>query len=254
MPEITHLSFSSVNTFLLCGESWRRRYVVNEQAPISDNLVLGSAFHDAVESYLRGAPDLEDAFEQSWSQQLERGQTIAWESGDAGATHNIGLRMVRAKSVKPMLDQVRQNFDPEHGLIERRVKLHVPGVPVPIIGYIDCIGRDGVPCDFKTAARMWPDGKAEEDLQSLVYLAALNQEGILVPDFMFRFFVFTKGQNPTAKMFETKRKPAEVFMLFKIIRQTWEAIDAQSYPMRTDSWKCSPKYCEYWPTCRAKYV
>lgn len=251
---LDHLSYSSISSYLLCGESWRRRYVVNEPAPVSDNLILGSAFHGAVESYLKGAPDLEAAFQQGWNQQIERGQNIAWESGVPEPTHDTGLRMVRAKPVKKLLDDIRANFDPERGIIERRVELHVPGVPVPIIGYIDIVTKDGIPGDFKTAARMWADGKAEEELQPLFYLAALNQEGISVPDWTFRHYVFTKTKFPEGKVFEVKRKPTEVFGLFEVIRRAWQAMDARVYLMQTDSWKCSPKWCDFWPTCRAKYV
>ncbi len=254
MPSLDHLSYSSISSYLLCGEAWRRRYVVNEPAPVSDNLVLGSAFHGAVESYLKGAPDLEAAYEQAWNQQLERGQNICWETGTPGPTHDTGLRMVKAKPVHKMLDDIKANFDPEHGSIERRVELHVPGVPIPIIGYIDVITKDGVPGDFKTAARMWTDGKASEELQPLFYLAALNQEGVLVPDWAFRHYVVSKGEHPNAKVFEVKRKPTEVFGLFEIIRRAWQAIEAKAYLMQTDTWKCSPKWCEYWDKCRAQYV
>jgi len=254
MPDLDHLSYSSISSYLLCGESWRRRYVAKEPAPTSDALVLGSAFHNAVEAYIKGAPDLQVAFEQAWSRQLERDQNIAWETGTPEPTRADGLRMVTAKPVREMLDQTRANFDPEHGLTERRVELRVPGVPIPIIGYIDIITKDGVPGDFKTASRMWEAGKAAEELQPLFYLAALNQEGIQVPGWMFRHYVVSKGKFPSAKVFEVQRKPAEVFGLFEIIQRAWAGIERGVYLMQTDGWKCSPKYCEYWPGCRAKYV
>lgn len=254
MANLDHLSYSSINSYLMCGEAWRRRYVLNEPAPVSDALVLGSAFHGAVEACLKGAPDLEAAYSQSWNQQLERDQNVAWETGAPGPTYDTGLRMLRAKPVKELLSQIRDNFDAEHGLIERRVELHVPGVPIPIIGYIDVVTKDGIPGDFKTTSRMWAEGKAEDEMQPLFYLAALNQEGILVPNWTFRHYVFTKAQHPTAKVFEVQRKPSEVFGLFEVIRRAWEAIDKGAYLMQTGTWKCSPKYCEYWNTCRAKYA
>jgi len=252
--QLEHLSYSSISSYLLCGEAWRRRYVVKEQAPVSDNLVLGSAFHDAAQSYIKGAPDLEAAFEQGWTKQLERGQEIAWESGVPEPTHDTGLRMAKAKPVRDLLDVIRKNFDPEHGQIERKVELRVPGVPVPIIGYIDVITKDGVPGDLKTAARMWSDEKAGDELQPLFYLAALNQEGVQVPDWAFRHYVVSKGQHPTAKVFEVRRKPSEVFGLFEIIRHAWQAIDAKVYLMQPGTWKCGERYCEFWRGCRAKYL
>lgn len=254
MSSLDHLSYSSISSYLLCGEAWRRRYVVKEQAPVSDNLVLGSAFHDAAQSYIKGAPDLEAAFEQGWSKQLERGQTIAWEDGVPEPTHDTGLRMVKAKPVRELLAEIRANFDPEHGIIERRVELHVPGVPIPIIGYIDVITKDGVPGDFKTASRMWSDEKAGNQMQTLFYLAALNQEGIDDHQWRFVHYVFSKGQHPSAKTFVSQRKPSEVFGLFEIIKRVWDAIEKHVYLMQTDSWKCSSRYCGYWTTCQARYT
>lgn len=253
MTTIEHLSFSSINTYLICGEAWRRRYIAKEPAPISSSLVLGSAFHDAVEGYIKGAPDLEAAYEQSWSTQLERGQDVAWDE-QPDTVKADGLRMVRAAPVRKLLDDIRANFDAERGEIERRVELHVPGVPIPIIGYIDIITRDGVPGDFKTAARMWSDEKAGNQMQTLFYLAALNQEGIDDHQWRFVHYVFSKGQHPSAKTFVSQRKPSEVFGLFEIIKRVWDAIEKHVYLMQTDSWKCSSRYCGYWTTCQARYT
>lgn len=250
---LDHLSYSSISSYLLCGEAWRRRYVVKEPAPVSDNLVLGSAFHGAVERFLKGAPDLEAAYEQSWTQQLERGQDIAWPGGMPEPIYNTGLRMVKAKPVRELLAEIRANFDADPEKIERRVELHVPGVPVPIIGYIDIITRDGVPGDFKTASRMWSDGKAGDELQPLFYLAALNQTGVEVPGWTFRHYVFSKAQYPTAKMFEVQRKPSEIFALFEVIQRAWAGIEAGVYLMQPGTWKCSSRYCEYWPGCQGRF-
>ena len=253
MPDIDHLSYSSITSYLMCGEAWRRHYVAKEPAPVADALVLGSAFHGAVETYLRMGGDLAAAYERAWGIQLERDQNIAWENGTPDQTHAAGLRMANARPVRDMLDMVRANFDPEHGVIERRVELQVPGVPVPIVGYIDGITKDGVPGDFKTAARMWSEDKAEDEIQPLFYLAALNQEGVQVPDWTFRHYVVSKTLKPDAKVFEARHRPMEVFGLFEIIKRAWEGIERGVYLMQTDGWLCSPKYCSYWAGCRAKY-
>jgi hypothetical protein len=156
VSEVTHLSYSSLNLYLLCGHAWKQRYVEKVQTPTSPALVFGSAFHGTAEAYLQGA-DLEPAWEQSWGQQLERNPAVAWGSDTVDSCHADGLRMVRAKPVRDLLEQVRANYEPGEGRIERRVELRVPGVPVPIIGYVDLITRDGVPGDIKTAARMWTE-------------------------------------------------------------------------------------------------
>jgi hypothetical protein len=39
-----------------------------------------------------------------------------------------------------------------------------------------------------------------------------------------------------------------------MIQAAWRGIEAGVYPMNPSTWKCSPKYCEYWPLCRGRYA
>ena len=127
----------------------------------------------------------------------------------------------------------------------------MPGVPVPVVGYVDVITRDGVPGDFKTVARMWAADKAAQEMQPLVYLAALNQAGDNSHNWRFRHYVITKNTRPTAKVFECQRSPVEVLTgLFPTIQQVWQDINAGRFPKVTSGWKCSEKYCEYWAQCQ----
>ena len=254
MPNLDHLSYSSISSYLLCGHAWFLHYVQKVPVPTAPALVIGSAWHDTVEEHLRKGTDLGTAWGTAWRGQLERNPDIAWEVGEnANTMAAVGERMAAAKLVKDMLAGVSDNFDAEHGALERRVELHVPGVPIPVIGYIDIITKDGIAGDFKTAARMWSDAKAEGDLQSLFYLAALNQAGEATPRWAFRHYVVSKTQSPAGKMFEVEHTPGQMFWLFEMIESVWRAIDAEVYPKNYSTWKCGPKYCEYYPLCRGRY-
>jgi len=139
--------------------------------------------------------------------------------------------------------------------IEKYVTLGIPGVPVPIVGYIDVIEKDGVPVDLKTSARAWGRGKAQDELQPLFYLAALNQSlGFsLNPELKFRHYVFTKAKSPKVQIWETQRTIDELFWLFTLIREVWQGIERGVFPPSgVGSWKCSAKWCEYWHLCRGK--
>lgn len=252
MPPIEHLSYSSISTYLLCPESWRRRYILKEKTLTATALVFGSAVHNTIEACIQGGGSLQERWHENWAAQVAQDGEIEWGTDTAGSMAADGERILSTPAVLDMIEQVRRNYDPtrEHS-IERRVELRVPGVPIPIIGYIDIITRDGVPGDFKTASRMWAADKASQEMQPLVYLAALNQAGIHDHDWRFRFFVITKNSRPTAKVFETQRSPTEVLTgLFPTIQQVWADIQAERFPKVTTGWKCSPKYCEYWPTCQ----
>ena len=113
------------------------------------------------------------------------------------------------------------------------------------------VGADGVPCDFKTAARAWTQEQADKELQVLFYLAALNQAGYeLNPDMKFRHYVFTKTKTPQAQVIESSRKVADLFWLFQIVSEVWRGIESETFPPNTSTWKCSPKWCEYYQLCR----
>jgi len=200
--------------------------------------------------------DLPALWEWAWSRQLEREGKIAWDTETPESLRNEGLRILQAKKVQGHLAKIKANFDPSDPrcAIEKRVQLSVPGVPIPIIGYIDNIPCDGVPEDIKTAARMWSQAKADAELQPLFYLAALNQAGIEVPNWEFRFHVFTKGKDPYGKTLSVHHSPVQFFFLFEMIQSVYEAISKGTFPMNCSIWKCSPQYCEYWPLCRGKYT
>jgi hypothetical protein len=91
-------------------------------------------------------------------------------------------------------------------------------------------------------------------MQPVFYLAALNQQGYaLNPERRFKHYVFTKTKKPELQVIETTRTAGEMLWLLDMIRSVWEGIDRGAFPMNPGSWKCSPKYCEYWSICRGLY-
>ena len=157
-----------------------------------------------------------------------------------------------------LVDALRPLSDDAGPIIEKYITLTVPGVPVPIIGYIDMIESDGIPCDFKTSSKSWNQDQANSEMQPTFYLAALNQAGYLpqfvAPDyskvFAFRHYVFVKTKKPRVQIWESTRTVADLFWLFGLIRDVWSGIEAGVFPPNPTGWKCSPKYCEYWGICR----
>jgi len=254
MFEIDHLSYSSLSQYLLCSHAWKLRYIDKVPTPTAPALVFGSAFHKTLEAHLKTGEQLTSLWPQMWLTQLEREQNIDWSNEHAPELDATGERMMMAGDVQELVAEIAANFDGEPTNLERYVELAVPGVPVPIIGYIDIVTRDGVPGDFKTSSRMWTQTQAEAEIQPLFYLAALNQAGISVPDLRFRHYIFTKGRHPAAKAFETTHTASQLVWLFELIKSAWQAIEAGVYPMSgVGSWKCAPRYCEYYTHCRGRY-
>jgi hypothetical protein len=162
----------------MCPRAWKYRYADKVKTPTSPNLVFGSAFHGAVEGYIAaqakaGQADipvlLTDLWAEHWQKQLEdkRNADIAWGDKTADELAALGKRMLknqvtvtgggpeRKMTASQFLAEIAPMMSNDKPIIEKRVEMNVPGVPIPIIGYIDMIASDGVPVDFKTASRAW---------------------------------------------------------------------------------------------------
>jgi len=270
MPDLDHLSYSSISTYQMCPRSWKFRYVDKVPVKTSTALVFGSAFHDAIEDYLRQrtidtlvtdgvvAPEkpLTACWGQAWSTQVERNgaDNIEWGEETPEALSNQGLAMLSDEEVIQTLNGLAPLVDGDHIHIEDYVTLSVPGVPIPVIGYIDIITEDGVPGDFKTSSRRWSSSRGDDEMQPVFYLAALNQAGyVLNPERRFRHYVFVKTKTPQMQVVQSTRTAGELLWLLDMVRSVWEGIAAEVYPMNPGTWKCSPKWCEYWSLCRGRY-
>lgn len=258
MAPVEHLSYSSINLFNMCPRAWRFKYVDGEPTVPGVALAFGSAFHATIEGHIVDKVDdkeprpLVEIWSGQWQRQVEeRGHLVKWDGSTPEEMHNLGVHMFSAKEVeKVVLSMVAGQYG-DGPAVELEVDFRVPGVPVPITGWIDMIEADGVPVDFKTSARAWSASQAQGELQPLFYLAALNQGGYREnPDLKFRYYIFTKTKKPKVQIWEPRYTTGNLFWLFALIQEVWGAIEAEVFPPRPVGWKCSPKYCDFWGMCR----
>jgi hypothetical protein len=245
---VDHLSFSSITTYLSCPRSWKFKYIEDQPKKTSTALAFGSAFHETVEKYVLRTEetDIKALWTTAWGNQAKK---VTLDEGDTfEGMQNEGIRMFTSPKVLYEINAIQPPRE-----IEFAVKLTVPGVPVPIIGYIDIIGQDGIPGDFKTSSKRWGDDKAANSLQPLFYLAALNQMGIQTP-MKFRHYVFIKTKEPNTQLIETDFKPANVLFLFSLVQNVWKSISADAFHENPDGWLCSETYCDFWKLCKGRFV
>lgn len=258
-PELSYLSYSSINLYLTCSEAWRRRYVLGEKEPPTGALLLGSTVHDTLEGWIAAraqgesqAGTLADAFSRNWALRVEREPNCEWGADTPEQICEEGLRLVSDSSVQALVNRLTPLRDDSGPWIEREVFLSVPGVPVPVKGYIDLVTSDGVPGDFKTSRMAWSADKAQEQLQPLFYLAALNQLGRTVPGLRFRHWVIVKGKTVRVQELEHQHTWDEILWLFGLIQGVWRAISAEAFVPNPNAWFCAPGRCRAWSTCRGR--
>jgi CRISPR/Cas system-associated exonuclease Cas4 (RecB family) len=253
---IEHLSYSSINTYLMCPRSWKYHYLDKTQVKTSASLIFGSAFHGAIEAYIRArntdqAGRLASYWDWNWAEQIGKNPDIEWNGESKESIFNQGVVMLSNEDVRAVVDGLKPLVIDQEVYIERQVTLHVPGVPVNVIGYIDIITADGIPGDFKTSSRRWEEDKAANELQPSFYLAALNQNWIPGnPERKFRHYVFIKTKRPQVQVIETRRGANELMDVLRITKEVWDGISAEKFPQNFRTWKCSPRWCEYFKICR----
>lgn len=261
--ELDHLSYSSISTFELCARSWRFKYLDKVASPPTPALVFGSAFHATIEDIYRsydpyGGSECDPlvVWREHWSR-LSANPEIRWDAESPEMIGADGIKLFGSVAVLDEISRHRPLQTPLHSpdepfCIERKIELRVPGVPVPIIGYIDMIESDGVPCDFKTSSRAWTDAKHDAETQPLFYLAALNQSGYYCPELKFRHFVFIKTGKPRVQVLESTHTLSELLWLFESIQAVWKAIEAEAFTMNPTAWICTERWCPYWFSCRGR--
>ncbi len=251
---IEHLSYSSISMYLDCPEAWRRKYIAGEPTKKTSALAFGSAFHGTVERIVQGeAANLTNVWSEEFNKAFGEGGVTLDDDELPEQHYNEGIRILSNNDVQSALTAIKPRHDSSGAMIERKVELSIPGVPVPVIGFIDIILEDGTPADIKTSAKSWTQDQANNSLQTLFYIAALNQAGMEV-NWRFKHFVFVKTKTPQVQVLEHGHKPGELFFLFEMIKRVWEGISKEYFPLNPTTWRCGPKYCDFYSACRGRYL
>ena len=136
-------------------------------------------------------------------------------------------------------------------------KVEIPGLSKPLIGELDMVISEHTPfddengngsdtiVDFKTAARMWSDDRAEKDLQATVFSYAFEKVHQRRPS--FRFDVVTKAKTPTVRHFRTSRDDDSYKRMEKLFLMTDKGIQAGVFLPNESSFACSD--CPYADRC-----
>jgi len=67
---LKHLSYSSINSYLICHRGWRFKYIDEESALKSTNQVFGSVFHKAIENHILSKGDIVQSWAAAWENKL----------------------------------------------------------------------------------------------------------------------------------------------------------------------------------------
>jgi PD-(D/E)XK nuclease superfamily len=190
---VDHFSPTSLNMLQACPRQYQQRYIRGRKEAPAQARALGNAVHDALAFNFRCKLHTEHDMEpghlveyyddNAWPKMLERYGGVSEIRWDAhpNDVRTLGRQMVTAYM------PVAKRIIPEH--VETEVKAQVPGVPVPIIGYVDLQQADGKPViDWKTSKIAQKSLKPEWRLQGRIYSLATDRP--------VDWHVITKGKLP----------------------------------------------------------
>ncbi len=190
-----HLSASSATMYHRCREQWRLRYIDGAKEAPSGSLLWGIADSEAAALNFRQkigtyedlpAADVTEMFAGTLDAKVDEygGESqIHWDDGSSAAkVKDDGTRLAAL-----YLDQAAPHVQPVAA--EGRVEFTIPGVPVPIIGYLDVETEQQI-IERKTAKQKFSGGKPAGNYlaQARVYQLALAKP--------LHFHVSTKTKVP----------------------------------------------------------
>ena len=212
---VTHFSASSASTYLQCPARWKYRYIDRLPETKSEALEKGTMVHKALERYWTGG----------------------YGKPEQGIHRFVSAYRRMDGAVLP--EQVEA--------VELELRAELPGVDVPLLGYIDCYTTDGLVVDLKTAGKPWWNGRAVKELQPAMYTYLARANDLHVRGFEFHVLVNEAGTH----VVDGWRIPVELdddFIeehLGRVV-QAWRGIVAGEFPPRK-SVLCG--YCDFELVC-----
>jgi len=269
--ELEHFSASSAGMMLRCEEQWRQRYVLGKKIPPSAAALIGRTDHKAIEHNFRqkiksyedlSMADMLNVTLETFDREMafEGGPSeIEWDDPDLDVNRQAGMAKDQTVLlVETYHEQVSPNVQPL--TVEESFSLAVPGLPVPVIGYIDLVAGIqtdmlGITVNDRIIDRKTVGRKEKEPKPDWLFQAAVYQLARPLP-FEWHLTVKTKTPYVMAPAFNPY-PPVEGEKAVRMLQMTANRIAYNFHKYGPDNvwpgaryhhpWSC--QYCGFRPTC-----
>lgn len=259
-PAKPHISPSQVETFLNCGEAYRRRYIVGERLPPTTSMIRGGCVHLGAEH------NFKQKVKSKVDLPIEEVVEVAAAAFDAkikaeGIDLNVdelkrGKAIVLAEAkemvvnlTRLMMKELAPTIKPK--LIEEKIRIVLKNSRRDLLGFIDLITEDEWIHDYKTSAKKKNQNDVDKDFQfgfyEMIYRAKFGRpaKGLQV-----NVLIQTAAGNTSLQVLKTHRDDNDFRAILARVSTVADLIDKGAFaPAPSGSWKCSPKWCGFWSTC-----
>ena len=265
MPHISeirdqpHLSASSVSDYLDCGLLYKFSRIDKIQPEFkSDAMELGSAIHMTLAEFYKRKmigekmllKEVQEYFEGFWRELAEDNPNIQYAEGkDFDTLLREGKELLAVWYAKAPENDFKV-IGVEEGFI-----VHIEGLAVPLIGYIDLLEEDEsgtiIITDTKTSGKSYSIDEVDKNAQLTLYQIAVKANGFRDREILLKFDALIKTKTPKFEQFYTSRSEISEKRLIKKIRGVWEGIRKCVFIPNDgpSNWKC--KNCGFKKQCDA---
>jgi putative RecB family exonuclease len=257
-----HLSYSQINTYLICPMKYAHQYVwgtAPETRPAA--LIFGSAIHHAVEAYYKNLQETGEIippeqmisiFNVTLLRQINDTPVhITYKTGeDLESIREMGHQLIRLFHTEVAPQEIKA--------VEFPFSVSVPDLetggklPIRLAGYFDLIECDEegtyIIGELKTAGQRYSNLKLEYDLQPTVYSYAVSRMKLVQSpeDCLVRYDVLLKTKKPAFERYFVVRTDEDHSRLIHLINQVSRAIEQHIF-YRNTGWQCGD--CQFKQTC-----
>ncbi len=244
-----YISHSQIRCYSECPKKYFYSYVEGIEPPINEKVFLGEVFHQAIEHYFLqriggGQPGneamiglLDSAFDKT-----EAGRKICWQ-GTRRETKERGLAFLRyflehiAPGVRPLM-------------VEKELAAELPGSGVVLKGVIDLIEEDYCITDFKTTTGKWPESKALNPPQMVIYKYLFERSfGPVASSLKYEILYGKHAGNVRHQTLRVVPDAGAVDGLLTMIAHVIEGIESGAFAANVTGF-C--RYCDFRYLCREK--
>lgn len=259
----TTISASRITSYQMCGEAYRRRYVLGDVRPPAISLIKGSSFHKMAETNyaqkIKSKTDLDvESLKDCVSDQIE----IAFQKEVflSKIEQSIGKSKLKGDAKDVLVASADTYREVAQSVMPREVesfqRLKLSNSSRDILYVMDVETEDDRIIDNKFSAKK----KTQKDVDTNLGLTAYGLAFVAKnkrPPKKIAFHNFVGRKTPKTGVVKTEfielntdrdQKDFETFI--RRAEEVIKGIDAEIFtPAPVGSWKCSPVYCEYFDDC-----
>lgn len=251
------ISYSRINTYTMCPERYRRRYVLGEIVPPGVSLIRGTSVHKGAEHNhrqkimshidLKKSEILEIVDAEFDNRKNKEGFMLTKDEQSRGAGIVLGEAKDTAISLGGLYsDKLAPLIQP--AMAEEKIVITLPN-EIEMTSILDLATvRDEI-LDIKTGKRKNQDDVDNDrqlTFQGLMFKAKTKREPAAVG-----FGVLVDNKEPDLQLLQSTRNIEDYQALINTINEAIKGIQAGIFPPANDGyWGCDPRYCGYALTCK----